>query len=88
MNIFNDIDSEVQESFDKFYQVAMELLDKFYPMRAVTITSEDPPYITPELKMDLCRKNKLMRCGRIEEADAMSEKIGSICSQCWRPPAA
>jgi len=39
-----------QDEYDKLYRVMFELLDAYYPQRTVTITSADPPYITPAIK--------------------------------------
>ena len=63
-----------QEVFDRIYSMMYELLDTYYPERSVTITSSDPPYITPSIKCMLRRKNKLMRSGRVEKAAALAEK--------------
>ena len=62
--------------YDKFYDVLLELLDTYYPERTITITSADPPYVTPIVKNMLRRKNRLMRSGRVEEAAALAVKIG------------
>jgi len=40
------------------------------------MTSRDPAYITPQKKAMLRRKNWLMRAGRVEEAGALSARIG------------
>ena len=42
----------------------------------ITLTSADPPYVTPTVKGMLRRKNHLMRVGRTEEAAALAVKIG------------
>ena len=52
---------DVQTQFDHFYETTLGLLDQFYPEKRVLLTSNDPEYITPEIKDDLLRKNKLMR---------------------------
>jgi len=73
----------VQNVADSFYCQAYELLERFYPEREVVMTSRDPEYITPAIKVMLRRKNKLMRAGRVEEAGALAKRIGSdITSQC------
>jgi len=36
------------------------------------MSSRDPDFITPEIKIKLRRKNKLMRAGRAEEVAALS----------------
>ena len=40
------------------------------------MTSRDPAYVTPRMKAMLRRKNRLMRAGRVEEAGALSARIG------------
>jgi len=65
-----------QAEFDQFYATALRLLNYFYPERTITITSRDPEYITADIKAKLRRKNRLMRAGRIEEADCLAERIG------------
>ena len=52
------------------------MLNFYYPVRTVTVTSADPPYITPAVKCMLRRKNQLMRSGRVEAAAALAVKIG------------
>jgi len=56
--------------YHEFYAFATGLLDAFYPEHTVTVTSRDPSYVTPEIKVKLRRKNRLMRAGRVEEAVA------------------
>lgn len=71
-----DLSTDTQAEFDKFYSQAYQLLNNYYPERTITITSRDPEYITPDIKTKLRRKNRLMRAGRIEEANALSRLIG------------
>ena len=59
-----------------FYDMVTGLLNYFYPERTVTLTSRDPAYITPAIKAKLRRKNRLMRAGRIEKANALAVQIG------------
>jgi hypothetical protein len=68
-------------AFTLFYDALLNLLNKFYPQRCVTITSSDPEFVTPELKTALRRKNDLMRSGRVEEANALAAKIGTIITR-------
>ena len=51
------------------------LLDWFYPEHEITVTSSDPPYVTPTVKAMLRRKNCLMRAGRTEEAGAIACRV-------------
>ena len=68
--------SDPQAEYDSFYSTATNLLDTFYPIRSITVTSRDPPFITPEIKAKLRRKNRLMHAGRVEEAGALAARIG------------
>jgi len=68
--------TDCQTEFDQFYATALGLLNQYYPERTITITSRDPEYITADIKAKLRRKNRLMRAGRIEEADCLAERIG------------
>ena len=71
-----DLSTNTQAEFDHFYSVALGLLNQFYPERISTMTTRDPDYITPEIKVHLRRKNRLMRAGRVEEAGALAKRIG------------
>jgi len=73
-----------QAELDHFYVVALQLLNQYYLERVITKTSRDPAYITPRIKAMLRRKNKLMRAGRIEEADTLSVRIGQAIQNCCR----
>jgi len=66
----------VQEEFDYFYNVALGLLDRFYPERTINVRSRDPDYVTLYIKAQLRKKNRLMRPGRVEEAGPIAERIG------------
>jgi len=73
-----DKDNDVQSEFDRFYSMAMSLLDQFYPEKSVTITSADPEYVSPAVKTMLRKKNRLMRSGRrVHEAEALARRIGA-----------
>jgi hypothetical protein len=65
-----------QNEFDHFYTIARNFMDQFYTEQTITLTSRDPPYVTPAIKSILRRNNKLMRAGRVEEAGALSVRIG------------
>ena len=78
VDIFYDV-YRLENSYDIadcFYQIAGYFLDKFYPMRTVSIFSADPDSMTPEIKILLRKKNNLMHSGKIEEASAVAGKIG------------
>ena len=56
LNFDLDENNGVQANFDIMYGVMADLLNFFYPERAVTVTASDPPYITPAVKALLRRK--------------------------------
>jgi len=58
-----------------------DLLDQFYPVREITVTSSDPHYVTPAVKAMLRRKNRLMRAGRVDEAGAMAGRIRAVITR-------
>jgi len=70
-----------QLEYDKFYSVALELLNRFYPQRTITVTSRDPEFVTGDIKAKLRRKNKLMRSGRVGQAEALAELIGKCITR-------
>jgi len=53
-------DQDVETSFDQMYGVMTSLLDQHYPKREITVTSNDPRFVTPAAKVLLQRKNRLM----------------------------
>jgi len=60
-------------TFDELYDVMLSLLDHFYPERSITVTSIDPDFVTPTIKAQLRKKNRLMHAGRTEEAGALAK---------------
>ena len=80
LNIELDDNADAQTNFDIMYGVMLDLLDKFYPEREITVTSTDPPYVTPTVKALLRRKNRLMHAGRTDEAEPIAARIRTIHS--------
>ena len=56
----------------------LEVLNSFYPMSRISLSSRDPPFMTPTLKFMLRDKNYLMNAGKIEKANALATKIGAM----------
>ena len=89
LDIGVDKHSDTQTMVDEFYRTARELLDRFYPERTITddddddddVSSRDPDFVTASIKARLRRRNKLMRVGRIEEADVLTVRIGKEIKQ-------
>jgi len=72
---------DVHTNFDILYRLRIDLLDRYYPERVITVTSSDPPYVTPAVKAMLRRKNRLMHAGRTDEAGAIAARICTIISR-------
>lgn len=68
----------VQKAFDEFYNYTSHLIDTFFPIRTITTTSSDPIFVTPYIKYLLRKKNKLMRRGKLDDADAISKQIRKL----------
>jgi len=81
LNIDLDDSADAQTNFDTMYDVMLDLLDTFYPEREITVTSSDPPYVTPTVKALLRRKNRLMRAGRTDEAGSIAARIRTIITR-------
>ena len=69
---------DVQEAFDKFYECALQILNCFYPLHAITVTNRDPHFVTPYIKALLRKRNKLMRRSRVEAAESLSARTGQL----------
>jgi len=72
-----------QAEFNHFYNTMHALLNEFFPLRTITLSSREPAYITLEIQNMLRRKNRLMRASRVEKAGALAVQIGKkISAQC------
>ena len=66
---------ECMDAASAFYTTINELLDRFYPFKTISTSSRDPPFVTPEIKYLLRRKNKLQRSGNLEAAACLAKRI-------------
>src|SRR6218665_3369120 len=73
-----------QQAWDAYYRKMYGLLDKYYPIRTVTMTNREPAFVTPPIKFLLRRKNKLMRKNRVEEVGALANRIGTLIAKADR----
>jgi len=67
--------TDTQTAFDKFYDSVLSMLNIFYPLCTVTVTNRDPYFVTPKIKSLLRKRNRLMRKGRIEKAESITNRI-------------
>ena len=66
---------DVTLATNAFYDKILAILDQFYPLRTVTVSDRDPPFMTPDIKLLLRHKNNLMRRGHLEAANRISDTI-------------
>ena len=62
-------------------RVIKSLLDRYYPKREITVTSNDPCYITPAVKALLWRKNQWMHARCIDEAGTLARRVRNIITR-------
>lgn len=78
----NPTQLNLNEHFDKicddFYKDLIDIQDRFFPKRKVTLSSADPPFVTPYIKMLLRKRNSFMRRGNILRADGLTETIRKL----------
>jgi len=69
--------NEGQAESCQFYTLALGLLNRYYLVKTITVSSRDPAWMTVGVKAKLVRqKNRLMRKSRVEEASALAKRIG------------
>jgi hypothetical protein len=78
-NVFETDD--LQKSFDQFYNQVNTILDFYFPLSKVTLTSRDPPHITPRIKSILRARNRLMRAGSLEKAAACTDQVSRLIAK-------
>ena len=69
---------DAQQCADLVYLKIQVLIDHYYPLKTIVLSDRDPTYMTPELKLLLRQKNRLMRAGKTEHAAALAVKIGKF----------
>ena len=72
---------DVQTNFDQMYDYLYMMLNCYYPERETTVTSTDPYFVIPAIKVMLRKKNRLMCAGRVEEAAAIAKRLRSLISK-------
>ena len=73
--------TDLQLSFDLFYKQILCMLNLHFPVSTVTLTSRDPPYVTPRIKSILRARNRHMHAGKLELAAACSEQVASLIAK-------
>lgn len=70
--------NNTQSLFDEFYNYLLYLLNKFFPLKRITVSNNDPYFVTPYIKLLLREKNKLMRSNKIPQAEAITNRIKQL----------
>jgi len=61
-------ESGTQTQFDELYSTTLLLLlNQFYPEKTVAVRSQNPAYMTPDIKTKLCKKSHQMQAGQLDE---------------------
>ena len=62
-------DDQFSLIYSDFIKIVKYLLNSAIPSKTVSMSYRDPPFITPQIKVLLRKRNKLRRRGKIQEAD-------------------
>ena len=65
----------VQEAFDQYYAILLNLFESVYTLISITLTNGDPKIITPHIKSLLRTRNRLMHKGNTCAADSITVQI-------------
>ena len=66
----------MQAAFDVLYRTVLSVLNFFYPLRIVIVSSRGPHFVTPRIKFLLRPRNKLMRKGAVTAAESITSRKG------------
>jgi len=71
-------DDQFSLIYSDFIKIVKYLLHSAIPSKTVSMSYRDPPFITPQIKVLLRKRNKLRRRGKIQEADVKTSKINKL----------
>lgn len=78
LNGINDRTITVDQAFTEFVNIMHYALDTVLGFKTVTVRKSDPTYITPEIRILLRRRNRIMGKGQIAEAELLTRDIGRL----------
>jgi len=81
MHFFSELIRTVDDAYSDFLTVLHFALDNVLGFKLVTIRESDPPYITPDVKILLRKRNRLLRSRRLTEAEFITRKISARIAQ-------
>ncbi|EDO46338.1 predicted protein [Nematostella vectensis] len=72
--------SSIDDITNTFQSTLHLLMDECLPLKSITMSSRDPPWLTPLVKVLLRKKRRLQCRGKAERVREISNKIGSLVS--------
>lgn len=63
---------------DDFYSIISPSFDKIFPSRRVKVSSNDPVFVSPLVKLLLKKRRKFIRMGMFAEADSLQPRIDKL----------
>jgi hypothetical protein len=75
------LDDNVNSAYESFLKILWWHINKFIPLKTVTICDGCPEHITPVIKSLLRKRNRLRRHGKVEDADSLTVKIGKMIAE-------
>lgn len=73
--------TDIDLAYERFLSVIETLTSLNIPQHTITIRDNTPKYITPLVKHLLRKRNKLLRKGRVTDANSLSLKIGRLITE-------
>ena len=73
-NILLQID-EVNQKVAYFFTIMWTMIDKFFPLVKVDITNNDKEWITPEIKLLICERQKAHLSKKYDLSKHLSKKV-------------
>jgi gmma-aminobutyric acid receptor subunit gamma/cGMP-dependent protein kinase 2 len=71
-------ENNINLAYQAFLNVARWYINTYIPVHQITVRPRTPSYLTPLTRLLLRRRNKLMRSGKIPEANELTAKIGKL----------
>jgi len=73
--------NDIETLYEHFVNTVLTILAQSVPCKNVVLGTRDPDYITPLIKSLLRKRNRLRRCGHVERANQLAQKINILISQ-------
>jgi len=74
-------ENDINIAIEKFYCIVHEDFKNSFPAIRVRMSSKDPSFMSPLLKHLLCKRNKLLRKGMVQEAGSLQPRITQLIKE-------